>query len=135
RHDGLQERLAQASATSASRGGTRTFLQLRQRIHPLLVNCLDDRALGHTHAAADGFTICHLCDVDTGIFGRSRKQKLPAQRSQILLCSQPVHVAVAVCCVSDENDASKSSIFQRQLSINSERRIFVADHFRTVEFV
>jgi hypothetical protein len=111
-HDGLQQRLTKASATSAPRRGAGTFLELGERMYALLMNRLDNLAFCGTHAAANGLAVGHLCNVEAGIFDRSRKQELPPQTSKIFLCAQQIHVAVAVGGVADQNEARQFAVFQ-----------------------
>ena len=79
RRHGLEELLAKRGATAAAGRSAGALLQLRERTQALVVNGLDDGSFGHAHASADGFAVGHLGHIQARVFGRIRKQELPAQ--------------------------------------------------------
>src|SRR5918994_123336 len=83
RADRLEDLLAQAGAAAAPGARARRFLELRQRVHPLFVNRLDDGALGDADAAADRRALRHRGDVEARVGGRRWKQQMPALRREI----------------------------------------------------
>src|SRR5256885_1372352 len=127
RDDGFEELLAVFCTTAATGGGARTFFQLRQGIHAFAMDCFDDRALGDANAAADDFGVRHGRHVEPQIFRRGWEEKLTPVRRKVFLCAEPIHVAMAVGRVADENGARKSSVAQSQLFVDTKRGIFVTD--------
>ena len=55
------------------------------RADAVLVDGCDDVALGDAHAAADGFAIGHLRDVQAGVGGRRRKEQVAAVRGEVVV--------------------------------------------------
>ena len=93
---------------------------------------LDDGALGHADAAADGGAVRHLGDVEARIRGRRREQQMPPLAGEVGLRPQPFHVAVAVAGIADENDAGELAVPHRQLLVDAKRAVLEADRFRVL---
>ena len=124
RHDRFEQRLAKA--------GTGFHSPLRRaylfELHPRPVWQLHVQitwmiaVLGHSHASTDHFTVCHLGDMDPCILRRCGRQQLPSKWSQIFRGPQPVHVAMAVGCVTDKDDAGEFAALQSQLPVDAKGR-------------
>ena len=123
RRDGLEQRLAQLRAAAAARAGARRLFQLRQRVHAAFMNGLDDGALADADAAADGRAVGHFRDVEPAIRGRRRKQKVPAAFREVGAGTQPVHVAMAVRRITDENRAHQLAVADRQFLVDAHRPV------------
>ena len=127
RRDRAQQVLTEARAAAAAGARPGALLQLRQRVDAELVDRVDDGALGHADAAADGGALRHFGDVESGIGGRRREQQMPPLRGEVGIGPQPLHVAVAVGGVADEDDARQPAVADRQLLVDADGAIFVAD--------
>src|SRR5262245_19522440 len=121
-------------ATAAAGGGTRALFQLSQRIDAFLVNRFDDGALRDTYAAADDFGIGHFGDIGASVFQRAGKKELLAMWRQIFLRAQPIHVAMAVAGVANENGAGEFAVADRKLLVDTEGSVFVAYDVGTGRF-
>src|SRR6185436_15734650 len=94
--DSAQQPLTQRRARPASGAGARRLLELRERVDAMIVNRMDDRALGHADASAHRGAVGHLGDIETGIRRWRWKQQLAPMSAEIGAAAEPVHVAMAV---------------------------------------
>src|SRR5262245_25804566 len=117
-------------AAAATGGCARALFQLSQCVHALFVDRFDDDALANANAAAYDFGVGHFGNVGTSVFRRTRKKKLPAPRSQIVASAKPVHVAVAVACIANQDSAGESAVAEREFLVDPQGGIFVADDVR-----
>jgi hypothetical protein len=71
-----QQVLAQAGAAAAARAGARALLELGHRVDALLVDRLDDGALGDADAAADGGAVGHRRHFPARVGGGRREEQV-----------------------------------------------------------
>ena len=90
---------------------------------------MDDFAFGNAHAATDGFAVGHLRDVQSVVFGRFGKEQKAALGGEVRALTEPVHVALAVADVADEDDAGEATVFERELLVDAEGRVLVLYRF------
>src|SRR5207247_1463282 len=96
--------LTQFRAASAARARARRLLELGERADAAVVNRADDGALGHADASADGRALRHLGNIEADVLSRTGKKQVPAPRPDVYAASQPVHIAMAVRGVADEDE-------------------------------
>src|SRR4029079_9211086 len=118
--------LTEVRTASAAGARSRRLFQLRQRADATLVNRLNDRSLGDADTPADGRAVGHLGDVETGIGRWRRKEQVRAPLAEVGAASEPLHIAMAVRGVANENRADELVVANRELLVNAERAIFEA---------
>jgi hypothetical protein len=121
-------------ATPAASGSAGTLFQLGQRVNALFVNGFDDGAFADADTPADHFVVGHLRDIETSVFRRVGEEKLAPQRRKVFLCAQPLHVAVAVGSIADENRAGEFAVAKAQFFVDAQSRIFITDNVRARRF-
>src|SRR5215470_2789082 len=122
-------------ATAAASGGARALFQLGQRVDASAVNRVNDRALGYADAAADNFSVGHGGDTEAGIFGWGGKEELPAMRCEVFARVKPVHVAMAVGRIANEDGAAQLAVAESKFFVDAQRGVFVANDVGAGGFV
>src|SRR5688572_11046320 len=73
--------------------------------------------------------------VFTGTGGGGWAQQIPALLGEVCSAAEPVHEAMIVGRLADEDDAFKLVVPEDQLLVNAERWIFQADAFDTLPLI
>ena len=79
-------------------------------------------------AAADHLAVRHIGDFEA----RDRRRgggnsNMAAVRREVGAIAHPVHVAVLVFDIADQDHAAQAIVLEQQFLVNAERRVFVTD--------
>src|SRR5262249_48332363 len=69
-----------------------------------------------------------------GVLQGAREKKLAPLRREIFLLANPIHVAMTIRSVANQDRASESAIAKRKFLVDAKRSIFVADDIRARSF-